>query len=327
MPRAVGLSYASVLYRNLDSLSPYTQFSDHGNEVTWATIGNASTAEGLFWESVNAIGVLHAPAVITVYDDGYGISVPNEFQMVKENIYAILKGFERVPCPAEECDRGYDLYSVHAWDYPAMLSTYAEAGATARRYHIPALVHVTEATQPLGHSTSGSQERYKPPERLAWEAEWDCIRRYRTWLIEQQVATADQLDTWDHEDTQAVEDARKRAYQAYQAPILQLRSDALSLFQPLSSSGSHAEAVHQVADSLAARPDPLLKRDVASALQSVLVLTRSEPSPARESLAAFAHHLEDDQQARLSSHLYSQSAESPLRLKPSRPNIPIPPPR
>ena len=194
MPRTVGLAYASVLYRNLDTLKPYKEFSNNGNEVTWATIGNASTAEGVFWESVNAIGVLHAPAVITVYDDGYGISVPNQFQMVKENIYSILKGFERIACPAEECDRGFDLYSVPAWDYPALLATYIEAGAAARKYHIPALVHVTEATQPLGHSTSGSQERYKSPERLAWEAEMDCIRRYRAWLVENDIAAEPELE-------------------------------------------------------------------------------------------------------------------------------------
>jgi TPP-dependent pyruvate/acetoin dehydrogenase alpha subunit len=123
----------------------------------------------LFWEAVNAIGVLHAPAVITIYDDGYGISVPNQFQMVKENIYAILKGFQRNPCPAEECDSGFDLYSVPAWNYPELLKVYQQAGENARKFHIPALVHVTEATQPLGHSTSGSQERYKSPERLAWK--------------------------------------------------------------------------------------------------------------------------------------------------------------
>src|SRR5690606_22878690 len=151
--------------KNAD-LKKFDNFSKNGNEITWTSIGNASTSEGLFWETVNAIGVLHAPAIISIYDDGYGISVPNEFQMVKENISAILQGFQRVPCPAEQCDRGYDLYQVHAWDYPALLQTYAEAADTARKYHIPALVHVTEATQPQGHSTSGSHERYKSKERL-----------------------------------------------------------------------------------------------------------------------------------------------------------------
>ncbi len=163
MPRTVGLAYASVVYRELDANN---QFSKNGNEVAFASIGNASTAEGIFWESVNAIGVLKAPAVITVYDDGYGISVPNQFQMVKENIYEILQGFQREPCPEPECQRGYDLYQVRGWDYPALMETYTAAAETARAYHIPALVHVIDVTQPQGHSTSGSHERYKTPERL-----------------------------------------------------------------------------------------------------------------------------------------------------------------
>ena len=134
----------------------------------------------MFWESVNAIGVLQAPAVITVYDDGYGISVPNQFQMVKENIFAILQGFQR----DAEAQRGYELYQVRGWDYPALVETYASAAEIAREYHIPVIVHVTELTQPQGHSTSGSHERYKTPERLAWEQEFDCIRKMRAWMIE-----------------------------------------------------------------------------------------------------------------------------------------------
>ncbi len=187
MPRTVGLAYASVVYRGLQELSDFTQFSKNGNEVTFASIGNASTAEGMFWEAVNAIGVLQAPAVITVYDDGYGISVPNQFQMVKENIFEILQGFQREPCPDPDCQRGYELYQVRGWDYPALLETYASAVELAREYHIPSLVHVIDLTQPQGHSTSGSHERYKPPERLKWEEEFDCVRKMREWMIEQRI--------------------------------------------------------------------------------------------------------------------------------------------
>src|SRR5512144_956828 len=150
MPRTVGLAYASVLYRKIPELKDFTQFSKNGNEVTFASIGNASTAEGMFWEAVNAIGVLQAPAVITVYEDGYGISVPNQFQMVKENIYEILQGFQRDPCPEPECQRGYELYQVRGWDYPALLETYASAAESAREHHIPHLVQVIEVTQPHG---------------------------------------------------------------------------------------------------------------------------------------------------------------------------------
>ncbi len=159
MPRTVGLAYASVLYRGIEELQDYTQFSKNGNEVVFASIGNASTAEGMFWEAVNAIGVLQAPAIITVYDDGYGISVPNQFQMVKENIHTILQGFQRDPCLEDDCERGYDLYQVRGWDYPALLETYANAAEMAREHHIPQLVHIIDVTQPQGHSTSGSHER------------------------------------------------------------------------------------------------------------------------------------------------------------------------
>ncbi len=315
MPRTVGLAYASVLYRNLESLKAYPQFSNNGNEVTWAAIGNASTSEGLFWETVNAIGVLHAPAIITIYDDGYGISVPNQFQMVKENIRSILEGFKRIDCPAEECDRGYDLYSVHAWDYPALLAIYAEAAETARKHHIPALVHATEATQPLGHSTSGSQERYKSPERMAWEAEWDCIKQYRKWLVEKQVATEAELDAWDIEDTKTVEDARRKAYQAYQAPILKLRIVALPLLENLAASSSHGAEIRQAAAALSALPDPLLKRDILSALHNATVLTLAEPSAARAQVVAFANALDKEEQKILTNHLYSESAESPFKIE------------
>ena len=327
MPHTVGLAYASVLYRSLESLKPYTQFSNHGDEVTWATIGNASTAQGGFWEAINAIGVLHAPAVITVYDDGYGISVPNQFQMVKENIYSILKGFERVQCPAEECDRGYDLYSVHGWDYPALLSTYQEAGSSARKYHIPALVHVTEATQPLGHSTSGSQERYKTPERLAWEAEHDCITRYRAWLVENKVASIKEIDAWEAEDLAAVEAAGKTAYESYKKPIRQLQSQAVDLISDLISVSGQADPLEQVKHDLSAINDPL-KRDIAAAIQRCLVIARTEVLGEKDQLIAFADKLENDTRAYYNSHLYSESTHSPLKVevvppvyKPNSPNL------
>lgn len=234
MPRTVGLAYASVLYKNIEELHQFDQFSHKGKEVTWASIGNASTAEGPFWETVNAIGVLKAPAIISIYDDGYGISVPNEFQMVKENISAILAGFQRVLCPAEQCDRGYDLYNVQAWDYPELLKTYALAEEVARQHHIPALIHVTEVTQPLGHSTSGSHERYKSKERLEWEVEFDGLKRFREYLVANEVATDEQFDEWEAEDKRTVEKARKNAWEAFQAPIIEARAKALHLLKGLS---------------------------------------------------------------------------------------------
>jgi len=311
MPRTVGLAYASVLYRNLETLKPFTKFSRNGNEVTWATIGNASTAEGVFWEAVNAIGVLHAPAVITVYDDGYGISVPNEFQMVKENIYSILKGFERLPCPDEECDRGFNLYSVEAWDYTKLLSTYQEAAEQARKFHIPSLVHVSEATQPLGHSTSGSQERYKSAERLAWEAERDCITRMRKWMIDNKVASASEIDAWEAEDKAAVETARRNSWQAFQAPILKLRDQALRLFADLPAPAASQAAAAR--DALLSATEPTF-RDIASTGHSILVATRNNASPARTQLAQLLSALEKDRREYYNSFLYSSSSSSPFKV-------------
>jgi TPP-dependent pyruvate/acetoin dehydrogenase alpha subunit len=214
MPRTVGLAYASVLYRGLEGLrTEASKFSDQGNEVAWASIGNGATAEGMFWESVNAIGVLRAPAVISVYDDGYGISVPNRMQMVKEDVGAILEGFRRIECPAELCDRGFDIYTVKAWDYPALLSAYAEAGAAARLHHVPALVHVTEVTQPLGHSTSGSQEKYKSAERLAWESEKDCLRIFKAWILDNGIAGEAELGALEAEMKLA------KAWRAYREAV------------------------------------------------------------------------------------------------------------
>jgi 2-oxoisovalerate dehydrogenase E1 component len=313
MPRLVGLAYASVLYRQSKGLKQFDKFSHNGDEIAWATIGNASTAEGLFWESVNAIGVLHAPAVITIFDDGYGISVPNQFQMVKENIYAILKGFEREPCPAEQCDRGFDLYSVHAWDYRALLVTYAAAAETARRYHVPALVHVTDVTQPQGHSTSGSHERYKTPERLAWEAEWDCIKKFRTWMIENEVADEQALAHIEAEEQQAVEDARRQAWDAYQSPLLEEQARAVNLLGEMARDSRHAVEVENIRSRLEAVAGPV-RKDMAVAIHDALVLTRDDPPEVREELLAWQHSLDQLQTERYDSYLTSPLADSVLHV-------------
>lgn len=312
MPRAVGLAYASVLYRKMPDLQDATKFSKNGNEVTWVTIGNASTAEGHFWEAVNAIGVLHAPAIISVYDDGYGISVPNQFQMVKENIHAILEGFQRDPCPADECDKGYDLYSAHAWDYNELREIYKEAAENARRFHIPALVHVIEATQPLGHSTSGSQERYKSPERLAWEADHDCLTRFRQWIVNEGIATDAEMDTWQEEDRLTVEEARKTAWEQFQAPIRKLRDEAVTLLSDLSGTTPNAAAVNQSRASLTALTD-LTRGEVAASVHDSLIATLGEASSPRQALDQFAQNLQKTSEDYYSSLTYSQSPHSPLK--------------
>jgi pyruvate/2-oxoglutarate/acetoin dehydrogenase E1 component/TPP-dependent pyruvate/acetoin dehydrogenase alpha subunit len=316
MPRAVGLAYASVLYRRLNELQPFQEFSHHGDEVTFATIGNASSAEGLFWESVNAIGVLKAPAIITIYDDGYGISVPNQFQMVKENIGALLKGFERDPsAPPDKVQNGYDHYTVRAWDYPALLETYQTAAEIAREYHIPALVHVIDVTQPQGHSTSGSHERYKSAERLKWEQEFDCIRKMRLWLIENRLASDSELAALEKADYESVENLRKTAWEAYLAPILGERSQVMDMLEEIAGTSHHASELRNVHERLANLPT-FTRRDIHSAAHEALRILRDEMHPSKEVLVAWKQEQDRVNLQRYSSHLYSGSGLKVEEIKP-----------
>ena len=316
MPRTVGLAYASVLYRGLEELKDFNQFSKNGNEVAFASIGNASTAEGMFWESVNAIGVLQAPAIITVYDDGYGISVSNQFQMVKENIHSILQGFQRDPCLEEDCDRGYDLYQVPGWDYPALVETYATAAEIARQYHIPALVHVTEVTQPQGHSTSGSHERYKTAERLKFEEEFDCIRKLREWIIENQIATDPELVAVEQEDYATVEGIRKLAWEDYLAPILEERGQVMDMLDEIAGSSKHASELERIKERLAALPAPL-RRDVHSAAHEALRVLRDEANPSKQVLIQWKNDQDAINRERYGSHLHSGKAVAVKEVKPT----------
>ncbi len=309
MPRLVGLAYASRLYRELDELKGFTQFSDHGNEVAFGTIGNASTAEGMFWEAVNAIGVLKAPAVITIYDDGYGISVTNEHQMVKQDIGALLSGLQREPGEHD----GYDIYRVKGWDYPALIETYRLAADTARQEHVPALIHVVELTQPQGHSTSGSHERYKPKERLEWEDEHDALRWLRIWIIKQGFASASDLDEMEKQDRREVEAARKAAWQAYLTPIQQEARAAASLIEQAAAGSAQSADLHQVKNRLLTNPAPL-RRDAMAGIRAALVLLKDDDSPRRQALVDWKIAQEQANQERYGSHLYSQSAESALNV-------------
>ena len=315
MPRAVGLAYASVMYRKSDELKNLRQFSHNGDEVTFASIGNASTAEGMFWESLNAIGVLQAPTVITVYDDGYGISVPNQFQMVKENIYAILKGFEREPCMEEDCERGYDLYQVRGWDYPALIETYQSAAEITRKYHIPQLVHVIDVTQPQGHSTSGSHERYKSPERLKFEEEFDCVKKMREWMIENRVASDAELSKIEKEDYEIVEGIRKAAWEAYLNPILEERAQVMDMLDEIAGNSLHAPELKDIKERLSALPAPL-RRDIHSAAHEALRVLRGEENPAKQVLAGWKNEQDAINLERYGSHLYSGSALKVEEVKP-----------
>lgn len=227
MPRLVGLAWASVLYRKLPELAKMSAFSQNGNEIAWGTIGDASTSEGLFWETLNALAVLQAPAIISVWDDGYGISVPVIYQTAKGSISDVLEGFRSEPGRP-----GLAIYKVPGWDYPALVTVYTQAAQKVRATHEPALIHVTELTQPQGHSTSGSHERYKSPERLAWEREWDCLGRMRVWLLEEGLATAKELEELETQAREEVRNAQKRAWEAYTRPIVAFQQQALAAMPP-----------------------------------------------------------------------------------------------
>ena len=315
MPRTVGLAYASVIYRQLMDLQGFKEFSINGNEITWASIGNAATAEGMFWESVNAIGVLHAPAIITIYDDGYGISVPNKYQMVKGNIGALLSGFQREPGPAEDNESGYDLYSVPAWDYPALLETYAKAAKIAQKHHIPALVHVTETTQPLGHSASGSHERYKPPERIKFEGEFDCIKIMREWMINNRVITDDKLAALEKTETQTIEDISKSTWKAYLNPIMEERDQVMDMLDELAISSSHSSELNQIKERLASLSS-ILRRDIHMAVHEVLRILRQDENPVKQVLVNWKKDQDKINDERFGSHLYSGRALAVAEVKP-----------
>jgi 2-oxoisovalerate dehydrogenase E1 component len=317
MPRTVGLAYASVLYRKLEELKDIQGFSHNGNEIAFATIGNASTAEGMFWESVNAIGVLKAPAILTIYDDGYGISVPNQFQMVKENIGTLLKGFERDPnSTPDKIERGFDLYTVRAWDYPALTETYLSAAEIAREYHVPALIHVIDVTQPQGHSTSGSHERYKTPERLKWEQEFDCVTRMRSWMIEHRVISEVELAAVEKADYDTVEGFRKAAWDAYLAPIHEERAHVTDILDEIVGASSHASALADVKARLTSLPS-VTRRDVHAAAHEALRILRDESHPVKQVLVQWKNEQDNVNLTRYGSHLYTGTALHVREVKPA----------
>jgi len=244
--------------------------------------------------------------------------VPNQFQMVKENISDILSGFEREPCPADCCERGYDIYSVRAWDYPALIDVYEAAAKTAREYHIPALVHVTEVTQPQGHSTSGSHERYKTPDRLQWEAEFDCLVKMRAWMIENDIINNEELTIFEEDDRKTVEKARAAAWEAFTQPILTEREEAKNLLDNLSKASSNSEDISKISSKLRASPNPL-RRDIFSAIHNAIRITRGENSTARHKLLSWKDAQNKINQERYSSHLYSQTDKSALKVAEIKP--------
>ena len=310
MPRLVGLAYASKLYRKLPELQEgFEKFSRHGEEIAFGTIGNASAAEGLFWEAVNAVGVLRAPMLLSIWDDGYGISVPNRYQVTREDLSAILAGFAR---PSRR-EPGYDLYRVKGWDYPSLVETYLNAAEIVRMEHVPAILHVVELTQPQGHSTSGSQERYKSADRLAWEEEHDCLRKMREWMVSQGIVASPDLDAMEREDDQAVRQAQQAAWEAFQDPIRAERSLVLELLQSLESEARDASAVQGLRKRLERR-QTILRRDLHAAVHEALVVSRDLSSPIRDRLVAWREGQSAETHDRYHSHLYSETSRAATNL-------------
>lgn len=315
MPRLVGLGYASKLYRENPELRPFRNFSNDGNEVAFGTIGNASTSEGLFFEAINAAGVLRIPMIVSVWDDEYGISVPASYQTTKGSISKILSGFER-----DDSGDGYIIKVVNGWDYPALCDAYRSITDQVRKNHIPALIHVTELTQPQGHSTSGSHERYKSRERLAWEAENDCNKRMRAWMIDSNVATAAQLEQIEKEDKEIVEAAKAQAWEAFMKPIRSAVSFVSSTLGELSAQCSLGAEVSKVREHLESIREPLYRDATEAALEGVR-LANIEHASAKEKLKSWIQERRKRAEDEYGSHLYSESSEAALLVKEVKPTF------
>jgi pyruvate/2-oxoglutarate/acetoin dehydrogenase E1 component/TPP-dependent pyruvate/acetoin dehydrogenase alpha subunit len=314
MPRMVGLAYASRLYRELEELRHFSEFSNNGNEIVFGTIGNASCAEGVFWEAVNAIGVLKSPVVLSIWDDGYGISVTNEHQVVKQNISQLLAGFQR----EEGTKDGFDIYTVKAWDYPALIGTYQRASMIARQDHIPSIIHVTEVTQPQGHSTSGSQERYKSKERLEWEREFDCIRKMREWIIGEGLATVEELDLLEQENKRFVESIRIEAWEAYINPIREELNAVARILADNCTTEAPRKELLRIRQRLLNIPSPW-RRDIVAAIRDALIALKDSEEPCKQELIFWKEKLDADGRERFNTFLYSHSEQSALKVSEVKP--------
>ncbi|MEQ8476642.1 thiamine pyrophosphate-dependent enzyme [Fulvivirga sp.] len=308
MPRLLGLAYASKLYRQNAGLKELKQFSINGNEVAFGTIGNASTSEGMFYEAVNAAGVLQVPMLISIWDDEYGISVPKEYHTTKGNISAVLEGFRR-----DEHHAGFEIYRVNGWDYRALIDTYQEASELSRKNHVPTMVHVQQMTQPQGHSTSGSHERYKSPERLQWEAEHDCIKMFRSWIIEEGVAESDELDELASLAKKEAKEAKDAAWQAFNKSIEEEHNAALQCLANAINEFREIRGLEEIRDTLDKTVNPI-RLDSYKAIKKGLRLLSKKSGESRAAMITWLKRAENKNYDRFNSYLYSQSSESALEV-------------
>jgi len=299
MPRLLGLAQASKIYRNVTGINNKTNFSINGNEIAWGTIGNASTSEGLFFETINAAGVLQVPMVMSVWDDEYGISVHAKHQTTKENISEILKGFQR-----DNDNKGYEIIRVKGWDYPALITAYEQAAQMAREEHVPVLIHVQELTQPQGHSTSGSHERYKNEARLAWEADFDCLRQMKLWMIATNMASQEELEEIENTIKKEVLEGKKAAWNAFVDPLKKEQKELLSLLETIAKSSDKEVFIQKYISDLASIKEPI-RKDILQTARKILRIIVKENG--RNELAKWITNYTEKIQPKFSSNLFSES--------------------
>lgn len=314
MHRLLGLAYASKLYRHNPELSYLKEFSVNGNEVAFGTIGNASTSEGVFYEAINAAGVLMVPMAMSIWDDGFGISVPNIYQMTKENISEILGGFSY----DDEKEQGFKIYRVNGWDYENLVKTYKEGIALVREKHIPAIFHITEVTQPQGHSTSGSHERYKTKERLQWEKDFDCLVQMRKWMIDRSIISEAELDKLEEVIKADAKKTQQEVWADYCAPIRKEKNDVVKLISAVANKSKAKDTIEKINTTLT-RSTEMERKVSAVAAFDVLVATKNESIPERNKLNDWYNDYLKENEKRFNSFLHSQSDESPLLVKEVKP--------
>lgn len=318
MPRLVGLAYASKVYKQNKELKDFKQFSNKGSEVAFGTIGDASTSEGPFWESVNAAGVLQIPFALSIWDDGYGISVPREYQTTKDSISTALSGMQRT-----KNTPGYEIFKTKGWDYVGLCETYEKAIQLCREEHVPVMIHVEEVNQPQGHSTSGSHERYKSPERLQWEKDFDCIEKFKEWILQAEyegapLTTEEELDAIDKEAKKHVKESKAAAWKAFVSGIKNDLSTALTLMGNLAKESAAKNEIAQITKDLKDALDPI-RKDIFSSARKALRLARGENGTARKALSDWLKNQEKINEDRYNSYLYSQSESSPLKVAAVKP--------
>ncbi len=308
MARLLGLAQASKVYRQSEELKDWSQFSDNGNEIAWGTIGDASTSEGVFWETMNAAGVLQVPMVLSVWDDGYGISVSKEHQTTKESISKAMRGFKRT-----QRESGIEIFTAKAWDYEELITVYNEAATVAREDHVPVLIHVEEVTQPQGHSTSGSHERYKSDERLEWENEYCCIKKFKEWIINEEIATGEELGELEKEAEEEVKREQMKAWKAFQDPIIDNRDELIGLIDNALEAHPEAKKLNEYKAFLNRKAKPI-RRDVAAAARRSVLELRGKESEAKTELMKWLENQNEINNELYNSHLYSETKHSPVLI-------------